>query len=204
MFKKAIKKAISSPPSNFVLERCPDQYVGLLQNLNCCSKDFACRLPTDISPLPDKRVLLIIESPHKKEFAAPFGPAKGTTGELIRRYLREIIASLASEDFGLFLMNAIQYQCSLGHPPKNFRDVVFPEVWHQYGRDDFIQRLRALACGYETLVINACTKGRIKDPKLMLRQLVEDGIYEGLRRASDIRITHPASWASQYNRCAFW
>lgn len=69
----------------------------------------------------DKRVILVLESPHKDEFKIEdgelirVGPAAGKTGTYIRKYLPLIFSGM--EDFGsrkLILVNAIQFRCSLG------------------------------------------------------------------------------------------
>jgi len=204
MFEDAISLALPYPPEDYIREPCPDQYVGSLDELDEDSKDFLCREVAELAISVDKRIILILESPHRKEFVPPFGPAKGSTGALVRKHLRKILVTRASACFGLFLVNAIQNQCSLGHSPKKYRDAVFQRAWDLYGREDFIRRLRALADGHQVLVINACTKGKTNDWKVWRRQLVENAVLVALDRPSDIRITHPASWASSNNRRATW
>ncbi len=206
MFEYAVTQAVKFPPMDYIHDQCPDQYVGTLKELVENPKNFSCRehAESESTLLPEKRVILVLESPHQKEFISPFGPAKGSTGTLIRKYLREILPSGLSSCSGLFLVNAIQNQCSLGHPPEEYRDDIFLHVWHQYGRVDFVRRLNSLINSRDFFVINACTKGKSKGLKLPLRQLVEDAIIEVLDRKSDIRITHPASWASSNNRRATW
>jgi hypothetical protein len=102
------------------------------------------------------------------------------------------------------LINAIQNQCSLGHPPKQFRDVVFLAAWNQYGRADFCRRLRQASSVGEIIVVNACTKGHLEGVPGTLREMVEVAIENTLERGSDLRTTHPASWASFNNRHARW
>ena len=69
----------------------------------------------------DKRVILVLESPHKDEFKiegcklCQVGPAAGKAGSYIRKYLPLIFSGM--KDFGareLILVNAIQFRCSLG------------------------------------------------------------------------------------------
>jgi hypothetical protein len=206
MFEHAVHVAVANPPADYVREVCPDQYVGMLHQFRTDSVDFPCRQSTQASCFSGKRAILILESPHKREFIDPIGPAKGSTGSLIRRHLHEILKAYDDSDFGFFLVNAIRNQCSLGRSPKNYpyRDDVFREAWKPYGREDFVGRLRSLNDGQEIFVINACTLGRGVGLEKSRRELVEEAVREALNRASDIRITHPASWASPANRSAHW
>ncbi len=206
MFEHTVNSAVANPPADYVRETCPDQYVGMLYQLKSDVIDFPCRQLAEASCFYGKRAILILESPHKREFVEPVGPAKGSTGSLIRRHLQEILSAYVDSDFGIFLVNAIQNQCSLGRSPKkySYRDVVFKKAWDSYGQADFIRRLSSLANGREALVINACTLGRGLDSETSRREWVEKAVFEALNRASDIRITHPASWASSSNRNAHW
>lgn len=206
MFEHAVNLTIENPPANYVREACPDQYVGKMHQFENDAIDFPCRHRAQSFCLSGKRAILILESPHTREFIEPVGPAKGSTGSLIRRYLQGILKAYEDADFGIFLVNAIRNQCSLGRSPKNYpyRDAVFKQAWESYGRKDFIRRLSSLANYQETFVVNACTLGRGLGSETSRRELVEDAICEALNRTSDIRITHPASWASSVNRSAHW
>ena len=206
MFEHTVNSAIANPPADYVRETCPDQYVGMLYQFEKGAIDFPCRQLPEASCFYGRRAILILESPHKREFVEPVGPAKGSTGSLIRKHLQGILSAYENSDFGIFLMNAIQNQCSLGRSPKQYpyRDVVFKEAWESYGQADFIRRLISLADGREALVINACTLGRRIGSEQSRREWVEKAVCEALNRASDIRITHPASWASSASRNAHW
>ena len=206
MFEHAVNSAIATPPADYVRETCPDQYVGMLHQLKSNAIDFPCRQLAEASCFNGKMAILILESPHTREFVKPVGPAKGSTGRLIRLYLHEILSAYDNYDFGIFLVNAIQNQCSLGRSPKRYpyRDVVFKTAWNSYGQADFIRRLSSLANVREALVINACTLGRGVGSETSRREWVEEAVFKALNRASDIRITHPASWASSSSRNARW
>lgn len=206
MFDHTVQLAIANPPADYVREACPDQYVGRVHQFEKDAIDFPCRQRAQTFFFSGKRAILILESPHTREFVEPVGPAKGSTGSLIRRYLQGILKAYEDADFGIFLVNAIQNQCSLGRSPKNYpyRDAVFKQAWESYGREDFIRRLTSLENCQATVVVNACTLGRGLGLEKSRRELVEDAIREALNRASDIRITHPASWASSANRSAHW
>lgn len=199
-FENAVNQALEKPPINYIRHSCPDQFVGLINQIEISSNDFPCRKPVNDDVVPGNVVVLILESPHQKEFTSPFGPAKGLTGKHIRRYLREVIADRVSDEFGLLLINAIENQCSLGCPTKKYRDAVFLQAWEMYGENKFIIKLQELYNRHKTFIINACTKG--KDGGL--RELVEKGVLDSVGHRSDVRITHPVSWASINNREATW
>ena len=205
MFHQSVLGAIGDHSRSYATAACPDQFVGLISDFIGSADDFPHRdLVDEVGETDDPTVVLILESPHKSEFLHPIGPAKGSTGRLIRRYIKDIISGSAPPQTRLFLMNAIQYQCSLGEPPEKYRDKVFRVAWANYARRDFIHRISALNRNNINLIVNACTKGKPTADQTPLRALVEDAISEALSRRSDIRICHPASWASPHNRRATW
>lgn len=170
---------------------CPDQCVGTLAALHGAS-DF-CR--SDLKAVPSQnRVILVMESPHKAEFenGMPIGPANGPTGVNIRNLLRQVLLSVVpvSENSQLVLMNAVQYQCSLGESTKIHRDAVFQEVWRQGGKDDFRKRLSGIfSCERGDLVINACTRGNSRESlRDMVKEVIDGVVGEHWRTA------HPYSW----------
>jgi hypothetical protein len=99
-------------------------------------------------------------------------------------------------------MNAIQHQCSLGKKTALYRDKVFLATWREFGRSDFVARLKA-AYQPNDLVICACTKGGNEGAPL--RQLVYAAMVEALPQGTLIlRRTHPCSWFSLRNRTIEW
>lgn len=199
-FSSVVKKVVETPPKYYIKDACPDQYVGKLEDITSNSIEFPCRVNMTTNSVPLELVVLVLESPHKKEFTQPFGPAKGTTGRLIRQFIKNIINDQVSLSRGLIILNAINNQCSLGEVTDKYRDTVFEEAWSSYAKNQFVERLYTLSISHDIFVINACTKGK----KNKLRELVEKGVFEAIQRNSDIRITHPSSWASRSNRTAFW
>lgn len=186
-------------------EPCPDQYVGLVRDL-AQANDFPQRLPAEDRPQGVRAVILVIESPHIREYQGPPGPAKGKTGENIRAYLRDVLNSHTLDDHGLILINAIRYQCSLGVPTRVFRDQVFRQAWLSFGRSDFKNRLTNVYSEGDILV-NGCTKGNTKDETLELRRMVEAAIHELWPQSptgSDERVYHPSSWHFAQNRTGRW
>ena len=102
---------------------CPDQSVGMVKT--ACSPGEFQRVNIDdrFNGLKDSlgRIILVLESPHDKEYVLrdekwiAKGPACGCTGCQIREKFREIFKDKMSiDDYELILVNAIQYQCSLG------------------------------------------------------------------------------------------
>lgn len=102
---------------------CPDQSVGLIKEA-CAPGEFN---RVDIYDgyrgynNAEGRVILILESPHEREYVyssgkwVAVGPAQGCTGCSIRNKFRKIFSGSVSVDrYELILVNAIQYQCSLG------------------------------------------------------------------------------------------
>jgi hypothetical protein len=188
---------------------CHDQYVGIISA--ACSmvggdkrgdKNFDRKFVDDwdgnIKSRPNC-VILILESPHKAELNLdPPQPAKGTTGRNIGDYLCEIDALKQYADYGLVLMNAIQYQCSLGLDPKCVRDKIFVECWKKGGAKDFERRLRETYKPGDVL-LNCCTKGTDKRGKLVTN--VIRNISKELKINRVIEGSHPSYWHSRSNLC---
>ncbi len=194
---------------------CPDQYVGeiivtnniLATNINNNNNnDFFTRTDLINFNRSGKPVIfLILESPHKKEFEGvtpkpAAGNYYGDTGSGIRELLKEVLTScnyiIPNGTYSLIIMNAIQYQCSLGINPKVYRDKIFIKCWNSFGKQDFEQRLNQYY-QIDDIIINACTKGPLR-PFPYLYELVENSIVNiGLQ--SHFKIQHPSSWRRIYN-----
>ena len=113
------------------------------------------------------RIVIILESPHKDEYSKQItAPAMGTTGENINKYLLDILnkkignPQIDKKEYDVILMNAIQYQTSLGIDTEYFRDRVWLTLWNKGDlRKEFIKRLE----GYNAdIVFNFCTNGSHK------------------------------------------
>lgn len=102
MFEHAVHLAIG-PRADYAREKCPNQYVGMLRQFEADAIDVPCRQPTQASCCSGKRAILILESPHTREFVEPMGSAKGSTGRLMRRHLQEILETYEASDFGIIL-----------------------------------------------------------------------------------------------------
>ncbi|MCP3104495.1 hypothetical protein LZ198_37100 [Myxococcus sp. K15C18031901] len=158
----------------------------------------------------DGLLLMVLESPHEGEFdqnMKPKGPAQGTTGENIGKYLERQhhhlphLATVAHGRYRLVLMNAIRYQCSLGVSPTSiFRDFIFRKVWEQGGRTNFVTRLKKYLKGVENqLIFVCCSKGEtilpVKNGSDMadLRDLVYDAAKKVVAEDRLFRRPHPSS-----------
>ena len=183
--------------------KCPDQFVGKIPDL-CHGKPFPVRLPVNERPKNDHCVILVLESPHSDEYVSKRGgpavpcPANGTTGQNICSYLGGLQEPhhLTS---GLILMNAVQFQCSLGVGTDVFRDDVFRGVWNGSGRSDFIGRLRNCYLDGD-MILNCCTKGGADHDGLFLRDLVDVAIAEATPTAPVTRLSHPSYWLGKIGR----
>lgn len=182
---------------------CPDQFVGTLPDIESAG-DFTYR--RDASERPDDLsfVLLILESPHKCEFkpAEDPGPAKGATGRNIRTHLMKALGGKALSGRGLILVNAVQFQCSLGLPTSEARDAVFREVWAAGGEEAFRKRIQKLYRDGDC-VVNCCTRGNTKGD--VLRDLVHRALVAALPPGTEVlRRTHPSSWRSAAHAAREW
>lgn len=120
----------------------PNMEIPLPERLKRCDDhlvDFRWNGPIDLGDGGSRRrvpavrgetgpwLILVLESPHVREFMGPpehWGPVRGASGARIRRHLGTILAAApprvqekARTCRGLVLMNAVQYQCSEGERP---------------------------------------------------------------------------------------
>lgn len=183
--------------------RCPDQYIGTVDELSA-NREILTRIGA--GSRPDRAgVIVVLESPHIDEFQGEPGPARGPTGRLLSRYLKDVLGAGAVDDRPVILVNAVQLQCSLGMKPVHHRNRVFTAVWNKCGRDDFKSRMRMITRPGD-IILCACTKGEKREGDLAtdLRQLVYAAICEWSPQVPVVRSTHPASWARECNRKYEW
>lgn len=183
-------------------DSCPDQYVGKINNLHPQLREFR-RQNMPCRPRNEKYVILILESPHIKEYLGEIAPAKWTTGKNIRSYLRTMTRFRHYRNYGLVLMNAVPYQCSLGLPTECVRDLIFNRVWSQGGKKYFTDRLKQYWRPGD-IVANCCTKGESTEGESELRVLVQRAIKQALPAVIPIRRPHPSSWHYGESRNAEW
>lgn len=184
--------------------RCPDQFVGIINEIEREGR-FTRRDPASARPPDLACVLLILESPHKAEFLGAPEPAKGGTGAKITGYVDEVEFLRSARGSGLVLINAVQFQCSLGRPTSEFRDEVFNDVWRHGGDEDFKRRIRTLHRDGD-VIVNCCTRGSLKYAnRSFLRELVEEALVEAAGpEATRLRRFHPSGWHFPQNRKGGW
>lgn len=180
---------------------CPDVYVSSAGDL-VHPDESGLRMPAAQRP-QRKCVVLVLESPHRAEFVGMPSPAKGTTGKLIARNVHRVFGLEEAADLPLILVNAVQYQCSLGEVPSVCRDSVFVSYWEHAGRDQFVQRLRDLYVPGD-LVVCACTRGNLRSRKGQLRQRVWEAMCSLIPETQILRRNHPCTWNVARNRAHEW
>lgn len=178
-------------------------------------------------------VLLILESPHKEEFRlrngvfSVVGPAadhrQGRTGSRIHKYLRSRYLPTINRytpEMPIFLINAVQHQCSLNRDTDIYRSKVFKTAWINGYERAFIHRLRRYYRDGD-IVVNACTGTSDQHACENLKMMVENGIIAALSSrpgrsvavaewghsvrpfSSDLGIYHPSSKSFE-NSPAVW
>lgn len=171
---------------------CPDQCIGKIDyTTQTGTFAFTGKVKTKYSTGLDRKniddsfvdhsansIVLVLESPHTQEYdeyKKPIGPAYGKTGYNINEYLEDIlnealsrniiVRPLKSASYDLIVMNAIQYQTSLGVSTCIYRDAMFLRCWEDVNfRKSFYKRLRNIMDKQTScIVINCCTRGQHLD-----------------------------------------
>lgn len=179
---------------------CPDQYVAIVKIKKFCNRTSVKYLENNIQNCHNRKIeinnkyksiVIILESPHDKEFDfnnnVAIGPAVGKTGENFSKWFCETMlksmiinrcksgatqkkkSKIKSGIYNIVFMNAIQYQCSLGEETSSFRDQIFSKMWEKPEvKDCFKNRLKLYK---PNMIINCCTGGKSKSKG---SRLVED------------------------------
>lgn len=203
--------AMSFKAGHIETRRCDDQFVGTVQVIDNSTRfhddgktDFAMRISLKAWDRPNVPVIiLILESPHtaEYEYLTPMpaaGDGYGETGRGLRTLFHEacpVHLFLSNGDYPIVLMNAVQYQCSLGFKPKVFRNEVFLQCWDSFGEQDFESRLLS-AYRNNDVVINCCTAAGPK--RRRLREVVEASVC-AVVGGSTLKIEHPSNWMREHN-----
>ena len=239
---KAIRILLSEAKNrspNYSPFNCPDKIYGHLNGASFSWNES--KLNQDLSEHQNNlAIILVLESPHVDEFDSitkmGIGPAQGQTGQKIQQYLPEVLNNpiikphFQDKVYDVVLINAVQYQCSLGENPLLYRDAEFLRLWEEKSvREDFKKRLKAVTTMYmNSIIINCCTvgnhidvltskKGTLTTPyihelgvneslfngfneKFSLKNLVEKEIITICVKIPHFRCAHPSSWHKPKNR----
>lgn len=173
---KHLKSLNESDFKQFSSQKCPDDSSARIK------LTFDGRMFKEIDGAVDEfnvqSIYFILESPHKSEydsFGIPKGAAKGTTGRKFKDSVIDVLNLLElkknifkKSNYEIFIINAIQYQTSLGELPKEYRSVVFQILW-KIGCDKLFQeKINRINLEGEVIWINSCTNGDIsrKQPEV--------------------------------------
>ena len=166
-----------------------------------------------------KTIVIVLESPHTDEFLMngkneSIGVAVGKTGENLFNWLPEVLLNyvpcvvdkktakakyysaknIESGTYAIKIVNAIQYQCSLGAATEKYRDCVFSKMWElQKVKENFIDRLKQ---SNPDIIINCCTKGYYEkgEEEEELRIKVQKEIDLHKFNVLILRSAHPSSY----------
>lgn len=175
MFNHLIKVLINKNNQSFNAKKVEDCIVAQIEYKNNAFSYFKNNTFFPKSPelfLREKNgfknIVIVLESPHRNEYdekGEPLRPAMGTAGVNLKSKLigimnrnGELKKVLNKETYNLWLVNAVQYQCSFGLKPiqKEMRNFVFRVLWKEL-KEDFLIRLKNLE---PIVVINLCTGGK--------------------------------------------
>lgn len=151
-------------------------------------------------------IILMLESPHKKEYDEeykPISPAQGITGRNINNNISIIINDLIHNfkhsfeegKYKFIICNPVQYQTSLHcihrqglgkKAYKDLRDNIWIEIFNQKKiKDDLKDRIAS----YDSkLIINACTSN--------LQEYVDGFLKEEFSNLKVIKTSHPVRWGN--------
>lgn len=115
-------------------------------------------------------IIVVLESPHIDEFDSN---GKGKNPLEKDEYFKDNFFLVFSQSnklsnvntlnvnqvYSVYLINAIQYQCSLGLPTEYYRDYIFLYYWETMYLN-FESRLKNLLNGNTIAIINLCTEGK--------------------------------------------
>lgn len=179
VFSKIAKVASSENATtidNICTKKCEDQWISIER------KNGDYKLKRDKNPskgADDPCFILILESPHRDEFSGSQRPqpANGMTGKKIQKYFMKTMAKQIENNTKcyVYLINAIQYQCTLGLTAKkrgSIKEEIFHAAWCSFGKADFQERLTELLNkDLNCYIINACTKDLKPQVSYLLKEL---------------------------------
>ena len=199
---------------------CPEKVVAIIESssakiiYNEELFDPKIRESKDIFDSKLDTIALVLESPHTKEFCKgrAIAPAMGETGTNIKKCLLGNLAKFTTINdleengayfkssspivegkYNLLLINAVQYQCSLGNLSGNANKVTRDRIFHDCFADevfqnDFIVRLKKYS---PKIILNCCTAGIVDG--ITLQNQVQEIIDKNFPAAIKMRGAHPSS-----------
>lgn len=145
--------------------------------------------------------IILLESPHIKEFnskGTAIGPAHGWTGYNIywffEKHLKNSFLNLQENNYRVVVINAVQFQASLGLRPIN--KTIRNQTWRElFDKGDINNRLLAFAAkSGDCIVVNCCTKDLRQDLNDKISAIKGIKIYQG---------NHPSRWFFAHDK-TFW
>ena len=193
LFLKAIKQHIPIVP-------CLDYYFGIVDVVNKIwakspkvHTDYIERekIHQELKNIDLPIIIILLESPHKDEFnEKPYMPAKGDTGKKILQYFPAKCPALPCPKYRVLLVNAIQYQCSLGVPTKNNRTDIFLYMWSKKNiKRNLEKRLKKYS---SNIIINCCTKSGVENLRCLVQKEISKYKYE--KQVKFYSAVHPSIW----------
>ena len=217
IFIRTVDEILKDKELDYEKRKCEDQYVAIVEitkhKVEYVINEIESRDENKIKEIEKfdiPTIALVLESPHKREYYNIPSPARGITGSNINSCFLGALAKFISINdmkehgaffissskisegkYKLLLINAIQYQCSLGKlgiDNRKQKEDIFCKVWCAGGKKDFVSRLKK-AC--PRIIINCCTGEKKRENTLMGK--VQDAIDENF--AGSLRLTgvHPSS-----------
>ena len=177
-------------------DKCKDNYVLTIDGENYINpieryKNKKLVENLAIDKTNSKRIVILLESPHKDEFTKKFNaPALGKTGEKLDYYLSCLLKKFKYVNKGdkVFLVNAIQYQCSLGYPTSCVKKRVFNYLFEKDEvKKDLIERIKRI--DPDIICISTTSFCREKVQKLIVESFTDKVII-----SSD---SHPSMWTTK-------
>ena len=142
-------------------------------------------------------IVILAESPHKDEFnynsggATPKHPLVKSKSK-IQKNLKNYLPSNLNGKYDVYLVNAIQYQCSFGLDLKKYRmqkNNVFALTWNiEPALDDLVCELTQLIQDGQGLILNCCIK------ELKKHLCMTDILKIKFSTVNILDCPHPSKW----------
>ena len=188
---------------------CQDQKVGVLENGVFRAEEARTDIdylynntinPILINPILINPIIIILESPHKKEFIGdvPQGPAQGVTGRRFEKNFTTLMKqsrlydNLLNTSSDVVFVNAVQFQCSLGRSlncteAKKTKENNWIKCFEAGGSEDLVYRITAIN---PIAILNLCTRGNMG-----LQRRVDCCLKASMLRSIDYTCgLHPSTW----------